>query len=167
MSVSPFKPARPAASNGFGRSCRLLTPAGYADTFAARRTLRSGLFVLHYRLVNNDPANNDPANVPDGAGAANNVCGRPSCEGYATARLGLVISKKNARAAVVRNAIKRQIREAFRLRHLQQLVIVVRLALPLPRQPTFRILTAKAAWRADIESLFDRLAAKTATGTQR
>ena len=33
------------------------------------------------------------------------------------ARIGFVISKKNVRSAVKRNALRRQLREAFRLRH--------------------------------------------------
>ncbi len=67
-------------------------------------------------------------------------------------RLGLVIPKKLARRAVLRNAIKRQAREAFRLRrtNLPALDLVLRLARPVSGME-------KKRWRAEIDDLFERL----------
>ncbi len=69
----------------FRRQYRLLTPRQYSEAFSARRVLRGERFALHYRR-----------------------------NGLPTSRLGLVIPKKQARTAVLRNAVKRQARETFR-----------------------------------------------------
>lgn len=109
---------------GFGRDFRLLEPEEFAKVFAARRVFRSGsFFVLHF---------------------LENGFGRP--------RLGLVIPKKLARRAVLRNAIKRQAREAFRLRRtdLPAKDLVLRLARPVSGME-------KKRWRAEIDDLFERL----------
>lgn len=68
------------------------------------------------------------------------------------ARLGLVVPKKQAHTAVLRNAIKRQAREAFRLRlaGLPALDLVLRLSRPVA-------LIDKPAWRTEIVTLFDRI----------
>lgn len=108
---------------GFRRQHRLLTPAEFADVFAARRVLRGTLFALHYH-------DND---LP-------------------VARLGLIIPKKQAHTAVLRNAIKRQAREIFRLRlsTLPARDVVLRL--------TRRVETPdKPAWRTEITQLLERL----------
>ncbi len=70
-----------------------------------------------------------------------------------------MIPKKQARAAVLRNAIKRQARELFRLRRkdLPSMDLVLRLARPavLPVRVIDRQI--KAEWRAEIGALFARL----------
>jgi ribonuclease P protein component len=108
---------------GFRRQHRLLKPAAFADVFAARRVLRGTQFALHYR-------DND---LP-------------------VARLGLVISKKQAHTAVLRNAIKRQARDIFRLRlsTLPARDVVLRLTRAVAAQD-------KPAWRAEISHLLERL----------
>lgn len=108
---------------GFGRHLRLLKSAEYAAVFSERRTLRGDVFVIHYR----------PNGLP-------------------FPRLGLVIAKKQARTAVMRNAIKRQAREQFRLRC--SLLPAVDLVLRLTRVPP----ADKALWREEIGALFDRVA---------
>lgn len=122
------------ADRCFRRQYRLLTPAHYAEAFAARRVLRGTSFSLHYR---------------------NN--------GLATARLGLVIPKKQARSAVLRNAIKRQIREVFRAcrNDLPAVDLVLRLTQPVGRQASgarraavAKDGTARRAWREEIAGLF-------------
>lgn len=123
---------------GFGRQCRLLTPAQFAEVFATRQVLRGAHFVLHYR------PNQQPG-----------------------ARLGLAIPKKQARAAVLRNAVKRQARELFRRNHhgLPAMDVVLRLARPLNQDKTLAVATAaaeRAAWRTEITSLLGRLAGKAA-----
>lgn len=73
---------------GSGR--RLHRPEEFSGVFSSRLVVRLGRdapFVLHYRLLNN---------------------GEPS-------RLGIVVPKRYAKTAALRNAIKRQGREAFRL----------------------------------------------------
>lgn len=119
------------AGSAFRKEYRLRTPAEYAGVFSARRVLRGRLFALHYRF-------ND------------------SCHG---ARLGLVIPKKQARTAVLRNAIKRQARECFRQRRSQlpALDLVLRLAQPITGHGSAADPSFRAAWRADIDALLDGL----------
>ncbi|MDP1652985.1 MAG: ribonuclease P protein component [Rhodocyclaceae bacterium] len=125
--------AHSADGSGFGRQCRLLTPAEFSGVFSARQVLRATHFVLHYRR--------------------NEVSG---------ARLGLVIPKKQARTAVLRNAIKRQARELFRHRRsaLPPLDLVLRLAQSVECPGGVIDRQAKAAWRAEIAVLFERLCQK-------
>lgn len=78
-----------------------------------------------------------------------------------TARLGLIIPKRLARRSILRNLIKRLVREAFRVRLplLPSVDIVVRLSRPVAlatpegRSPQHRQL------RADIDTLLAALAA--------
>lgn len=76
---------------------------------------------------------------------------RPSV--LATARLGVVVAKKNVRSAVNRNLIKRIVRESFRLTRtrLQKRDIVVRFSVRM-NKPDRRVL------RGEIDELFARLA---------
>ena len=122
----------------FRRQYRLLAAAHYAETFAARRVINGAHFVLHYR-INHQPC----------------------------ARLGLVIPKKQARRAVLRNAVKRQARELFRVSRAQlpAVDIVLRLTKPLdrPKQPGLAFNSiARARWRTEIAGLFERLGHKVA-----
>jgi ribonuclease P protein component len=78
--------------------------------------------------------------------------------GQVHARLGLVIAKRWAKHSVLRNLIKRQVREAFR-EHSERLLskdYVFRLARPLnglPKAPNDR-----RQWvRDDVEKLFSKL----------
>lgn len=125
---------------GFGRQARLLTAAEYAEVFAARRVLRGTLFALHYR--------------PNVAADQTNP------------RLGLVIPKKQARTAVLRNAIKRQAREIFRRQRIALPVmdLVLRLVRPVDRAQAGDK-TARAAWREEIVALLEQLRAKKAGGS--
>jgi ribonuclease P protein component len=74
------------------------------------------------------------------------------------ARLGLIVPKRLARAASLRNAIKRQGREAFRLVafEIQPCDMVLRL-----KRPLVGVRAADSAqrkvWRAEIEALLRRL----------
>jgi ribonuclease P protein component len=124
-------PADSAEKFDFRRPYRLLTPGQYSEVFSARRVLRGSLFALHYRR-----------NALPGS------------------RLGLVIPKKQARTAVLRNAIKRQAREFFRQRRarLPALDLVLRLAQPVgPGGRCVPDRQARTAWRAEIAALFDKL----------
>lgn len=71
------------------------------------------------------------------------------------ARLGLVIAKKFARRAVLRNLLKRIGREAFRHARpgLPSRDLVLRLARPLPQADR----AARRAWRVEIDGLLARL----------
>lgn len=121
---------RVAAADDFDfcPSRRLRSAAEFSAVFSWRRVLRGGLFDLHYR----------PASGP-------------------SARLGLVIAKKQARRAVVRNAIKRVGREAFRLERvrLPAFDLILRLAKPVAAANT----GARRQWRSEIDTLFGRLQA--------
>lgn len=123
---------RNAASAAFGRDRRLLNAGQFAAVFSARRILRGALFVLHY--------------CPNG---------------MTNARLGLVVPKKQARGAVVRNAIKRQVREIFRHRRdLPGADLVFRLTAPVRTADQ----AARAAWRGEILTLLDHLAQRMKSG---
>lgn len=84
--------------------------------------------------------------------------------GLSVPRLGLVIPKKQAHAAVLRNAIKRQAREFFRHHRsgLPPLDLVLRLAQPVDRPGGVIGKQAKAVWRAEFAVLFGRLCRKAA-----
>ena len=118
-----------ASGARFGAEHRLHTPADYATVFNHRRVLRGDWFNLHYR---------------PGIGS--------------TARLGLVVAKKQARRAVQRNLLKRIARDAFRQVRagLPTFDLVLRLAKPVvgrsDRDPEMR-----RAWRTEFEALLSRL----------
>ncbi|MCK9387474.1 MAG: ribonuclease P protein component [Sulfuritalea sp.] len=97
---------------------------------AARRVVRGECFDLHYRWV----------------GADNR------------ARLGLIVPKRLARAASLRNAIKRQGREAFRLMAtgIQPCDLVLRLTRPI-KGVRARDGAQKKIWRMEMEGLLKRL----------
>lgn len=108
---------------GFRRQHRLLKPTEFSDVFAARRVLRSLHFALHFKD-----------------------------NGLPHARLGLVIPKKLAHAAVLRNAIKRQAREVFRLCcfNMPARDLVLRLTQSVSTPD-------KEAWRGEITALLARM----------
>ena len=97
---------------------------------AARKVVRGASFDLHYRVT----------------GTAK------------TARLGLIVPKRLARAASLRNAIKRQGREAFRLAAagIPSCDLVLRLTRPIAGVRA-RDLVQHRVWRTEIESLLGRL----------
>jgi ribonuclease P protein component len=112
-----------------------LAAKDYSAVFTARKVLRGARFALHYR----------PNGLPG-------------------ARLGLVIPKKQARDAVLRNAIKRQVREMFRRRRidLPPMDLILRLAQSIDRPKRVLDSAAKAGWRTEIAALFDQLGQKAA-----
>jgi len=75
------------------------------------------------------------------------------------ARLGLIVPKRLAKASSLRNAIKRQGREAFRLFSpaLPAGDVVLRLARPI-KGVVARDAAQKKAWRQEIEGLLGRVA---------
>jgi ribonuclease P protein component len=111
------------AELSFRPAYRLHKTDEYSSVFAFRRSLRGRYFGLAYR--------------PNQLGSA---------------RLGLVIGKKQAKLAFTRNLIKRQAREAFRHARadLPTLDLVLRLTAPASQLSRREI-------RADIEALLARL----------
>jgi ribonuclease P protein component len=99
---------------------------------AARHVVRGECFDLHYR-----PAHAD-----------------------GSARLGLIVPKRLARAASLRNAIKRQGREAFRLiaSQIPPYDIVLRLKRPVKGLGA-RSSAQRKVWRAEMETLLGSLSA--------
>ncbi|TSA00492.1 MAG: ribonuclease P protein component [Rhodocyclaceae bacterium] len=97
---------------------------------AARRVVRGECFDLHYCPVNADNS----------------------------ARLGLIVPKRLARTASLRNAIKRQGREAFRLMavEISPCDLVLRLKRPLKRVMT-KDSEQRKSWRGEMETLLRRL----------
>ena len=114
-----------AGDESFRPEARLRRAEDYAAVFSARRVLRSGTFDLHV--------------LRREAGAA---------------RLGLVVPKKIARLAVLRNTVKRMAREIFRRRRseLPPSDLVLRLA----RKPGSGAFD-RPAIRRDIEALLEKL----------
>lgn len=94
-----------AEQTRFRPAHRLSRAIGFSGVFANRRVLRGVLFDLHYR--------------PNSIG---------------TARLGVVIPKRNAKRAVLRNRFKRVARELFRREResLPLADLVLRLVRPVP-----------------------------------
>lgn len=108
---------------------RLNQAEEFKAVFNHRRVLREGSFDLHY--------------LPQQLG---------------TARLGVVIPKRFARRAVLRNTFKRIAREAFRLQrvNLPHCDLVLRLARPIgPAKPS----GPRDVWRETLDRLFARLKA--------
>lgn len=75
-----------------------------------------------------------------------------------TARLGLVVPKRNAKRAVHRNLVKRLAREAFRhvCSQLPPYDLVLRLARPLNAK-TALLDQQRKEWRVQIDQLLQRL----------
>jgi len=140
VTASPSDAPRPISGQGvlrlsFTSGDRLHTAAEFAAVFSHRRVLRGDRFDLHYR--------------PGGAGQASRG-----------ARLGLVIARKQARRAVVRNLLKRLAREAFRQRRsrLPAFDLVLRLAKPVVSVDR----ASRLALRAEIDDLLQRLSERVA-----
>ena len=92
----------------FARRYRLTKTDEFSSVFGFRRAIRGKLLMLHYQ---------------------------PGAADINTARLGLVVGKKQLKRAVDRNRLKRIVREQFRLRRaaLPAYDLVVRLAVkPVP-----------------------------------
>ncbi|MEN3111023.1 ribonuclease P protein component [Uliginosibacterium paludis] len=110
-------------SRSFRPAYRLCKTDEYSSVFAFRKAVRGRYFVLHYK---------------------------PS--EYACARLGVVVAKKLARRAVLRNLIKRMAREHFR--HTREILpchdMILRLNAPAKA-------VSKAELRGDLAGLFRRL----------
>jgi ribonuclease P protein component len=111
---------------------RLHRPEEFSAVMAARRVVRGTCFDLHF-----GPANN---------------AGR--------ARIGLIVPKRLARAASLRNAIKRQGREAFRLAAsaIPPCDMVLRLTRPVKGVGS-KDGAQRKIWRAEIETLLRRFLA--------
>jgi len=119
-------PALAGLRLSFESGDRLHTAAEFSAVFSHRRVLRGERFDLHYR-----------PNAGDGA------------------RLGLVIAKKLARRAVLRNLLKRLGREAFRHARgeLPAFDLVLRLAKPVASAGR----ATRQLARAEIDALLGRL----------
>ncbi|MBK9218205.1 MAG: ribonuclease P protein component [Uliginosibacterium sp.] len=123
VQIAPVNGAGASGKNqSFKAVYRLRKTDEYSSVFSFRKTVRGRYFVFHYRLTGE------------------------------SARLGLVIGKKLARHAVLRNLLKRMAREHFRqLRErLPRYDIVVRLS----AKP---IGATRAELNDDMASLFRRL----------
>ena len=121
-------PSEHAASFCFEQ--RLHRPEEFSAVMAARRVVRGECFHLHFRQAEADNR----------------------------ARLGLIVPKRLARAASVRNAIKRQGREAFRLIAVEipPCDLVLRLARPVGDTRAGDS-GQRRLWRAEIEALLRQL----------
>jgi len=131
MRVAPRAVIASASERASFRSAqRLHKPQEFSAVMAARRVVRGELFDLHYSLAS---------------------------EGEAS-RLGLIVPKRLARTASLRNAIKRQGREAFRLIavEISPCDLVVRLRRPL-KGVNARDDIQRRVWRRELGDLLKRL----------
>lgn len=114
----------------FGPVSRLHRPQEFSAVFSARKVVRGKFFSLHYL----------------------------STEAGERARLGIIVPKRLAKAATLRNAVKRQGREAFRLkaRELPPYDLVLRLARPLDKSEAGGRYQHRE-WRAEMEALLGRV----------
>jgi ribonuclease P protein component len=104
------------AGVAFPREARLLTPDAFTRALKTRPF--RGKFLWVYRVS------------PVAASAAEIAADAALAKPPARPQLGMMIGKRNAKSAVLRNAIKRRVREQFRLRQpqLPPFAYVVRLA---------------------------------------
>lgn len=111
------------ADQGFPGAYRLRKTDEYSSVFAFRRALKGRFLTIHYR----------PGGMP-------------------TARVGVVVAKRFARHAAVRNLVKRIVREQFRKKRasLAPMDLVVRLHAPVD-------LATRAMINDDMVQLLDRL----------
>jgi ribonuclease P protein component len=118
-----------AAEVRFRPEFRLHTPADFAGVFSQRKVCRGTRFHLHYR---------------PGVGK--------------DARLGLVIPKKHARAAPLRNLLKRIARESFRHARagLPNMDLVLRLNKPVSGASAHDV-ASRRSWRMEIDVLLTQL----------
>ena len=125
----------------FPRAARLLESEDFVRALKTRA--QRGRYLWVYRRSAQSPAPEAPAS------------------GSARPQLGLMIGKKNARTSVLRNAIKRRIREQFRLRQraLPNSQYVVRLSVTVSTKDIAAVI---AEWTGALE----RDIAKLATATQ-
>jgi ribonuclease P protein component len=137
-----------AASFRFRPASRLLSGKEYTAVFANRRVLRGGPFELYFRPLSSLAV---PAGPEIPAMPASSTAQR-------TARLGLVVPKRNAKRAVHRNLIKRLAREAFRhvCTQLPAYDLVLRLGKPLNAK-TESLQRQRSEWRAQMDELLQRL----------
>ncbi|MCK9283861.1 MAG: ribonuclease P protein component [Rhodocyclaceae bacterium] len=115
-----------AGDASFRPEHRLRRAEEYTAVFSARQVVRRGAFDLHFT----------------------------GCGGV-SARLGLVIPKKIARHAVLRNSIKRIAREIFRRRRVE--LPALDLVLRLARKPEGGVFD-KVVVHRDLEALIQRIA---------
>ena len=110
---------------GFGKAFRVRRAEEFSSVLAARRAFHSAHFVLNH--------------APNGLD---------------TARLGLIVGRKVAKAAVLRNLVKRLAREAFRVLRprLPPSDLILRVVAPLQG-------IERRNLRAEIDALLQRLAA--------
>lgn len=111
---------------------RLHRPREFSAVLSARKSIKGESFDLHV-LETRSPA---------------------------LARLGLIVPKRLARAASLRNAIKRQGREAFRLMAVPSVGfdVVLRLKRPVSAIKKANLRQQLKNWRGEIDSLLDRFA---------
>jgi len=90
------------------------TPLDYAAVFGARNKVLRGLcFDLLRGNVRVGCVDDGSNGVRSGVGVSATAAGLQRIEGIGS-RLGLIVPKRLARRAVLRNTIKRQVRESFR-----------------------------------------------------
>ena len=135
-SPAPVAPDVPKILAGatFPRAARLLQPDDFVRALKTRA--QRGRFLWVYRRSAEPTASGSQAARP---------------------RLGMMIGKKNAKLSVLRNAIKRRIREQFRLRQsvLPPSQYVVRLSLPVTTKDVPAII---AEWTGALERDIAKLA---------
>jgi ribonuclease P protein component len=131
---------RPEQGFHFGTLRRLHRPAEFAAVMSSRGRIYGGCFELRYRL---------------------HPCA-DGCSSVGSARLGLIIPKRLAKHAVLRNLLKRLARESFRnaCGSLPPADVVLRLAKPPLPADQVAGPEQRSSWRRSIDELLAGLAAK-------
>jgi len=131
--VAPRVAIGSASDSGlrFQKGQRLHKPQEFASVLSARKVVKGETFDLHFLEK----------------------------EDLSAPRLGLVIPKRLAHAASLRNAIKRQGREAFRHVSLRPCDVVLRLKRRVSKTPSAHGVQCRQ-WRGEIEALLQRLGSR-------
>jgi ribonuclease P protein component len=99
----------------FPAAARLHRPTEFAAALSGRRISRGAYFVVTAHFASQPTGTVERSELPSPIIDANlSVSSAPTC-----ARLGLVMAKRFAQHASTRNALKRVVREAFRIKRLE------------------------------------------------
>lgn len=142
-------------------ACAALRASDFERLLSTRPCARSEHFVLHH-VPSSWPTRPAELSTSAGPGVLHDVDDR-RVEREDACRFALVVPKRHARRAVTRSLIKRQGRAQFAA-HAARLaagdwLLRLRAGFPLPQFPSAASTALRAAVRAELQTLFGRVAA--------